>query len=122
MGSLNAAHASANARLHAAPGSRVGLIAQYEEAVLEGRELSERLERLERRLDDLYEQAALPDADPQIAEQIERLERRQRRLERAVETAARIEAESLVAAANKELNDEVVAELNALLGIQPEAY
>lgn len=36
LGSLNAAHASDNARLHASPNSRVGRIASYEAAIQEG--------------------------------------------------------------------------------------
>lgn len=40
LGSLNAGHASETARQHAAPDSRVGLLAQYKEAVLDGRALS----------------------------------------------------------------------------------
>jgi len=171
LGGLNAAHASANARLHADPNSRVGLIAQYEEAVIEGRELSEKLDRVERALDELHDQQALADEDPELIEAeireiedlltdldpetdeaerlaaelgeleerldavndaiaredeiddaIERLERKQDWLEDNVDEAARVEAEALAAAANKDLNDEVVAELDALLGIPSEEW
>jgi len=59
LGALNAAHASANARLHASPNSRVGLIATYERAVLDGQQLSldyqaavDELTRLEAERDD----------------------------------------------------------------------
>ena len=40
LGALNAAHASATARLNASPNSRVGLIAAYEQAVNDGIQLS----------------------------------------------------------------------------------
>jgi hypothetical protein len=44
LGALNAAHASANALENASPNSRVGRIAAYRDAVLQGRDLAIRLE------------------------------------------------------------------------------
>ena len=44
LGALNAAHASLNALAHASPNSRVGRIAAYRDAVLEGQELQSELD------------------------------------------------------------------------------
>jgi chemotaxis protein histidine kinase CheA len=46
LGRLNAAHASANARAHAAANSTVGLLATYESAVKDGRALTEQADTL----------------------------------------------------------------------------
>lgn len=81
LGRLNAAHASPNARLHAAPNSAVGQIAAYELAATEA--ISS------------YKEGSMS-----YAELMETL------------------AEELAAAANKPVDEEVVAAVNNLLGIE----
>jgi hypothetical protein len=81
LGALNAAHASPVARANAAPGSRVGLIAAYERAMLDA--------------------LALPPGPERNA---------------AIEAARNAE---LAAAANRPLTPEVVAAVDALLGLPP---
>lgn len=81
LGALNAAHASPVARANAAPGSRVGMIAAYERAMLDA--------------------LALPPGP-----------------ERNAAIAAARNAE-LAAAANRPLTPEVVAAVDALLGLPP---
>ncbi|MFC6671412.1 hypothetical protein [Marinobacterium aestuariivivens] len=55
-----------------------------------------------------------------IEAEIVTLEQQQAELEAQLAEAAETEIVSLEAAANKEINDEVVAELNSLLGIAEE--
>ncbi|GHA13948.1 hypothetical protein UN63_09240 [Oceanisphaera arctica] len=70
MGGLNAGHASANARAKANPHSRVGLIARYEQAVLEGRELSGELAAIDAEMAELnYHRDRLQEVDPEKVEQ-----------------------------------------------------
>ncbi len=70
MGSLNAGHASANARAKANPNSRVGMIARYEQAVLEGRELSGELAAIDEKMAELNDQREqLQAVDPEQVDQ-----------------------------------------------------
>lgn len=70
LGALNAANASPNALMNAAPGSRVGLIAAYRDAVLTSREVSE----------DLTEAVALLDGLEEPDRTVDEIERNMERL------------------------------------------
>jgi len=98
LGRLNAAHASPNARAHAAPNSAVGRIAAYEAAVYQRQDVQLELESL---LED----------ENATHQQIEEAHF-------AVEEAAQLEVETLSAAANKEINEDVAQAVNEMLGIE----
>ena len=99
LGRLNAAHASATARTNAAPHSAVGRIAAYEAAVYERQEVQAQLNAV---LED--ENATQQQLDEALA---------------AVAEAAQREVETLSAAANKNIDEDVMHAVNELLGIEP---
>ena len=73
LGALNAAHASPNALKNASPNSRVGRIAAYRDAVLDGRELQAELDEKQARLDEFEEPlndavVAVRDAEDAVTE------------------------------------------------------
>jgi len=143
LGALNAAHASANARLHASPNSRVGLIALYEQAVLQGNEYAA-MQTDQELLDTLAESEASDDQQVDLAELQDLADKyldegtlvtednsteiiayieaaiaeRSSELESTSEQTALTEINLLESAANKTLSAEVVDEVNRLLGIE----
>lgn len=98
LGRLNAAHASPNAREHAAPNSAVGRIAAYEMAVHQRQEVQLELESL------VEDKSA-------TSQQIEDAHL-------ALEDAVQLEVETLSEAANKEVNVDVAQAVNEMLGIE----
>ncbi|HEB96032.1 MAG TPA: hypothetical protein ENI96_06350 [Sedimenticola thiotaurini] len=111
LGRLNAAHASATARAHAAPNSAVGMIAEYERAEYASRYAAEKAADAEQ----AYQEAL---NDPDISEEeLAGLAGAAEQAAQEAEEAAETAAEALAAAANKEVTDEVVAAVNDLLGI-----
>jgi len=98
LGRLNAAHASATARANAAPHSAVGRIAAYEVAVYERQNAQMQLEALQEVTTATPEEIAAAQA--------------------VVDEAAQFEMETLSAAANKNIDEEVVQAINELLGIE----
>ena len=98
LGRLNAAHASPTARAHAAPNSAVGRIAAYEAAVYQRQDVQLELESLLEDENATHQQIE----DAQLA----------------VEEAAQLEVETLSAAANKEINEDVAHAVNEMLGIE----
>ncbi|WP_432696319.1 hypothetical protein ACQUQP_17485 [Marinobacterium sp. YM272] len=123
LGALNAAHASATARAHAAPNSRVGLIAAYERVVEDGisladdiGDLSKTVAELEAELKELeVDTPAYNQVSAQLAQAKAELDAK---TTTGLEEQARVEVSALAEAANKTLSAEVVAEVNALLGIE----
>lgn len=140
LGALNAAHASANARLHASPNSRVGLIAAYEEQV----QLAVNYQQTD---DDLAQLQELEFEDPENTTDIETLRELAERYDidfneedpevtreaiasaindsRAVyeENAGKQayqEVYLLSLAANKPLSTDVIGEVNSLLALEYE--
>ncbi len=126
LGALNAAHASPTARLHAAPNSRVGLIAAYESVVQEGvslstaiGDLSARIEALEAELETLEEGTV---AYTEVAAELEQAEAEFGEATSVdLDEQAQAEVAALAEAANKSLSPQVVAEVNSLLGIESAA-
>ncbi|SHJ39196.1 hypothetical protein SAMN02745165_02284 [Malonomonas rubra DSM 5091] len=97
LGRLNAAHASATARANASPNSAVGRIAAYEAAVYGRMDAQSQLEALQ-------SDPSTPQAELDAALT-------------AVEVAVQAEMETLAAAANKDVDQDVAQAVNDLLGI-----
>ena len=140
LGALNAAHASANARLHASDNSRVGLIAAYEEQVQlainyqettddrdqlaglqfedpESRSDLETLEALAAKYDVEFDET---DPDRTVENILSLIEDVQTTYETTAIDQAYEEVRLLSLAANKPLSLEVVKEVNELLGLEYE--
>lgn len=120
LGALNAAHASANALEHASPNSRVGRIAAYRDAVLEGRELEAELEEKSAFLETLTEperpiseiESDVLDAEAEVKLREDAVAEMEKALADAGGEDAAIEAD--LADARSDLNDakDLAAKLN----------
>lgn len=137
LGALNAAHASPNALMNASPNSRVGRIAAYRDAVLDGEQLQEDLDTKQAILDGLEEptrtsaeiQTALEQpglTEQQISDlndeltaalEYEALSAEVADLEEQIEDQPMLERDLLEAAANKPVDDDIEAAVKALLGL-----
>lgn len=120
LGALNAAHASASAFAHASPNSRIGKLRTYYEANAAAEQAAEKLDGLRKAVDDANK--ALTDAQAAGVTDVTALQQAvtdaKTALATAQATATQLEADAdaaLKAAANKEVTDEVKAEVDRLL-------
>lgn len=122
-GSLNAAHASAQGKAHAAPHSRVGVINTYEKAITAGDVTDEQASQISDLLSELdnpeLTNQELHALQAELAAVVNDLESGEPTNEADIDTLAAAALHSLQTASNKELDSEgkMVDAVNSLLNI-----